>query len=131
MCREPSSSERTVLGRARFALCTGQINDTACFTAHVRLYPAVWCILGLTTLTTRLVRWLGACAVVRQQCKFYVSNVSAQTNGRVATLREKLQIKHCSFIRSQYSDTRPTSPCSDPIMPGVWVWQPLERIVLL
>ena len=37
-----------VLGRARFASYTGQIHHTACSTAHVRLYQAVSCILGLS-----------------------------------------------------------------------------------
>ena len=26
----------------------------------------------------------------------------------------------CHFIQSQYTDTRPTSPNTDPIMPGAW-----------
>ena len=47
VCREPSSSEPAVLGRARFTPCTGQIHNTACSTAHVRLYPVVSCMLGL------------------------------------------------------------------------------------
>ena len=46
VCREPSSSEPTVLGRTSFASCTGRIHDAARSTAHVRLYPAVSCILG-------------------------------------------------------------------------------------
>ena len=36
-CRETSSSEPPVLSKARFASCTGQIHDTACSTAHVKL----------------------------------------------------------------------------------------------
>ena len=39
VCREPSSSEPLVLGRACFGSCTGQIHNTACSTAHVRWYP--------------------------------------------------------------------------------------------
>ena len=48
VCRETSSRKPAVISRARFASCTGQIHDTAFSTAHVRLYPVVSCILGLT-----------------------------------------------------------------------------------
>ena len=81
VCREPSSNEPAVLGRARFASCAVQIHNTACSTAHVRLYPSVSCILGLrrssslagrlesTSLTGRLQSAL----VIQEDCSQHLS----------------------------------------------------------
>ena len=59
MCRESSSSEPAVLGRAHFASCTGEIHDTARSAPHVRLYPAVSCIFGLSEVkvSERSIKW--------------------------------------------------------------------------
>ena len=43
---------------------------------------------------------------------------SAQTILRAATLR--IQVAYQTFHRSQYTDTRPTSPSTDPITSGAW-----------
>ena len=48
--REPSSSK---------PVYTGQIHDTACYTAHVRLYLALSCILGLNLCLRSLAPGIG------------------------------------------------------------------------
>ena len=48
----------------------------------------------------------------------YLRDGSAQTILRTATLRQKLQTFH--LTRSQYTDTGPTSPSTDPITPSAW-----------
>ena len=50
----------------------------------------------------------------------YFRDGSAQTILRAATLRQKLQIKAFHLTQSQYTDTGPTSPRTDPITPGAW-----------
>ena len=57
---------------------------------------------------------LAQCPSNRQM---YLRDWSAQTNVHAATLRQKLQTK---LSISQYTDTRPTSPSTDPISPGTW-----------
>ena len=68
VCREPNSSKPAVLGRARFASCTGQIHETACSTAHARLHNRVfWGLLWVRYMiadcqrhTARLPYWRGS-----------------------------------------------------------------------
>ena len=49
----------------------------------------------------------------------YLRNGSAQTIARAAI---EIEVADPTFhlTQSQYTDTGPTSPCSDPITPGAW-----------
>ena len=47
----------------------------------------------------------------------YLRDGSAQTILRTATLRQKFFFY---LTQSQYTDTGPTSPSADPIVPGAW-----------
>ena len=49
----------------------------------------------------------------------YLRDGSAQTILRAATLRQ-VACQTFNLTQSQYTDTRPTSPSADPIIPGAW-----------
>ena len=49
----------------------------------------------------------------------YLGDRSAPTSVHDTTMRQKLQIKHI-ISHGKSFDTGPTSPSTDPIMPGVW-----------
>ena len=52
----------------------------------------------------------------------YLRDGSTQTIVRAATLRSETEVEDQTFYltQSQYTDTGPTSPCTDPITPGMW-----------
>ena len=50
----------------------------------------------------------------------YLRDGSAQAIMYAATLRLKLRIKLSISFKSQYTDTRPTTPRADPKAAGVW-----------
>ena len=50
----------------------------------------------------------------------YLSDGSAQTSLRAATLRYKIADQTFDLTQSQNADTGPTSPSADPITPGAW-----------
>ena len=52
--------------------------------------------------------------------RVYLSDGSAQTSLRAATLEIEVADPTFHLTQAQYTDTGPTSPSIDPITPGAW-----------
>ena len=94
-----------------------------CVWVHVSVcvYTCVWVHVSVCLCKhTRMSVAVFTCSLTNLQHTSVSQGRSAQIIVRSATQRYKLQIDLGCFLQSQYTDMRPTSPATDPAMPGAW-----------